>query len=286
MTLISYYFYNDNKFALFNLLSFLKSEPSEDCYYIFFGVNINLTRIIKEYWGNASNYKCVEVKNRNYDFQGFKLSALEFIRSSRFKYLLVLNSTVCGPFLPSYIEKHWSKCFTERFSADHKLGINGATISMLRAGSIEGSYFNKSTGFNLSSIPHVQSFSFCVSRRSIEALFSSGYFSDVPETLKSRNDAITYYELLLSIRLLNLNFKISSLIPNTDVCLDDRKIIIGSNLTTPHCDFMFPDAYRGRTISPYETIFVKTRRFADRLQYLSSLNIANSTISLKANIAK
>ena len=276
MRLISYYFFDDGLYARQNLKAFLSSPPLPDSYYIFYGVDVDLSRIVYKSWPAFNQYECEVVENKLFDFQGFKLSIKRFLSNKNFEYLFILNSTAAGPFVPSQVKLEWTQNFIGLISDDN-VGLVGSTISVLDGNRLEGQHFKAKTGITWPVYPHVQSFCMCLTRKCVERLHESQFFDEIPKNISTRLDAIALYEINLSVRLLLMGFKLRCLIPGTDVCLVGQALQLGKNLRTPHCDFGLRNAYFGRDISPYEAIFIKTRRSANPHTILRTFHISGAS---------
>lgn len=275
MILISYFFFDDGKFAWANLSTFLASPPLENAEYIFYGVETDLQSTVAGAWPNCSNYICKSIPNQLFDFQGFKLSIEEFVKSDRFDFLFVINSTVAGPFIPSYVNAQWCTLFTDLFT-NSNVGMVGSTISVLDGTRSEAIRFNEIYNVGWPVYPHIQSFFICISKKCACELLSTDFLKCVPQSFASRLDAISHYEINLSVRVLKMGYILRSLIPHTDACIKDEVLRLGSNLNTPHCDFGMPNGYNGRNLSPYEGVFMKTRRSENPHELLLTYNISSS----------
>ena len=277
MVLVSYYYFDDGVYAAANLNTFLRSPPIEGVHYIFYGVDIDLSPQVSNAWPNASNYVCKSVSNKLFDFQGFKLSIGEFLSYKDYEFLIVLNSTVSGPFAPNHFRTRWPDLFTNLFldNEGSDVGLAGSTISILDSRRPEGLYFNSIYDLNWPIYPHVQSFCICIDKACAKALLENTYFTDIPDTFESRLDAIAHYEINLSTTILKMGRKLRCLVPETNVELQKGKLMLGSAFTTPHCDFGLPKGFKGRDLSPYEGVFMKTRRNQSPLDLTLTYSISN-----------
>ena len=75
----------------------------------------------------------------------------------RYKYIIWLNSSVRGPFLPAYVKRrmHWTEALTDRLRGQVKLV--GATI-------------NCGGAFGMPALPHVQSYLAAVDQTGLQVL--------------------------------------------------------------------------------------------------------------------
>ena len=89
-----------------------------------------------------------------------------------------LNSTVTGPYVPSYVDKNWVDCFTSKLSDDVKMV--GICVNFIAG------HFNqyisdliKTTyGIDSREHAHVQSMAYALDREAIEILFRYGLFKE------------------------------------------------------------------------------------------------------------
>ena len=181
------------------------------------------------------NVKLVYHENTCFDIGTFgELLDKKLIGLSNSKYVIVLNSSIRGPFLPSYISKDfkWTEAFTSKINDEVKLV--GPTISCG------------------SPLPHVQSFLLATDMVGLNILYKEGAlkcYSDQSATVK-------YSELGASAAILKYGFNIASLMLRyTDIDWRLKK-----NHNCNHNVNPFPQLmYDGITINPLETLFVKTK---------------------------
>lgn len=268
MKLVSYYYYDDQKYARKNLELFFSVPLCENCRYLIYSVEQDLGDMLPETWKENPLCEVKVVENKLFDFQGFKESLRVFVDDERLSSMVILNSTVAGPFVPAYCMDNWVDLFTSKLSKT--IGLVGSNVSVLDQQRPEGQMFAQNLGTDWPCYPHVQTYSFALSRAAALTLEKKNFFGCIPAEFISRYDAISYYELWLSVFLLKNNFEIEGLLPGTNAKIDGSKLLLGPNLTFPHCDYMFPNSIAGRSPSPYEMMFIKTRRNIYSLESLLS----------------
>lgn len=171
------------------------------------------------------------------------------VDTSSYKYIIFLNSSIRGPFLPSYwpSELHWSHAFTSRINDENKLV--GATISC------EGSWKDGVLTGEHRQNPHVQSYIVAMDQIGLELLKSD------PRVLKcyhKLHDAIWYAELGSSAAVLNAGYNIDSLMVRYQGLdwRDTRNWQCNAGYN-PYAEWM----YDGINISPFEVMFIKVKEF-------------------------
>ncbi|KAI3431515.1 hypothetical protein D9Q98_004565 [Chlorella vulgaris] len=171
------------------------------------------------------------------------------VDTSRYTYIIFLNSSVRGPFLPSYWPPglHWSQVLTQRITADTKLV--GATISCEganQAGVLTGKMRRN---------PHVQSYVVATDQVGLGLLQQDGR---VLSCYKSIHDAIWYAEMGSSAAILGAGYNIDSLMLRYQGVDWRLKHNWGCNEgINPYAEYM----YDGVNISPFEVMFVKVKEF-------------------------
>jgi hypothetical protein len=196
-------------------------------------------------------YKYIE--NKNHDFGGI----VDFFKSedvNLYTAFLFVNSSVRGPFLPNYITQNWDEIFTSRLSDN--VGIVGSSINFLHAGNQYSQSFKRQYGFAEPYI-HVQTTAYAISQGACLLLLKKGFF-ELTDMLE-KNDLINRYEILLSQILMHNDYAISSILPTQEkITLSNKGVEL--NKTSMHGDSLYRNAFYGRSVSPFESLFVKTNR--------------------------
>lgn len=196
------------------------------------------------------NVRAVQHPNECFDWGTFGW-AIErgHADTSRYRYIIFLNSSVRGPFLPSYWprEKHWSRILTGRITDDVKLV--GATISC--EGANKGGVLSGEMRRN----PHVQSYVVATDQVGLGLLQAEG---DVLKCYTDIHDAIWYAEIGSSAAILDAGYNIDALMLRYQGVDWRDKATWGCNAgINPYAEYM----YDGVNISPFEVMFVKVKEF-------------------------
>lgn len=214
----------------------------------------------------AANITYVDTANHNHDYGGYSVALNGPVVHQRYDYFLFVNSSVRGPYLPHYIERPWHEILLS--CLDDDVALAGATINILPPSSPYTAEFRSRHGGE-PPFSHVQSMVFAMGRRRLEELLAHGVFSPQPRRLE-KTHIITDYEILMSQLTLRAGFNIRCLLPEYNA-LDYRRPHRDINPTSVNGDPCFPGAYFGRTLHPFEALFVKTNRNIYPPQYLDAL---------------
>lgn len=246
--LILYCYYEKNNIYMDNLEFFLKYALYDECDYIFI-VNGNLSVVIP----NKNNIKVLFRINEDYDF-GAYYYALNTIDINKYEYFFFINTSVRGPFIPKYINLKWYTPFINLLKNDVKLV--GSTINILNTNSNESNTFYNLTKFS-KPYTHVQTQMFAMDKECLIFLISKKLFEN--NNYKNYLEFIAIKEILMSQLVLKNNWNISCIIPEYQN-IDYRIIKTDINFSSINGDPNFTNACFGRTIHPYECIFIKNNR--------------------------
>lgn len=213
---------------------------------------------------SADNYKYLRVPNGNLDYGGYRL-ALNFIDLTRYDAVFFLNSTLRGPFIPSWFGGSWTDIFLSQLK--DPFALVGITQNFLTPDSQAFSLAQEAFGYT-ESLHHVQSFGFVISAKVLEQVMQTGFFGI--ETHMSKTRVIVEFELGLSVAVRNLGYGITSIVNPT---LHSDDISPYENAFAKSGDTFYDKAYFGRTLHPFETVFTKTNR-----NLLPARELANLTI--------
>lgn len=173
--------------------------------------------------------------------------------------------------MPTYYPSRWYEILTSKLT--NSVAIVGSSLNLLPENSFHSDYFKEKFNFSPPYI-HVQTTAFALSSKGYRHLLKKGFFS-VTENL-SKNDVISHYEILLSQLLLNDGFSISSILPTyEEFSLSKRDVVYFK--TTKNGDPLYKSAFYGRTLSPLESIFIKTNR-----DLISNKDLASYTFTALA----
>ena len=129
-------------------------------------------------------------ENKGYDFGGWSDALLQEDLYQHYETFVFINSSVLGPFLPTYYPGNWTDVYLRGLSDGVKLF--GSTISTRE-------------------VPHVQSYVFAVKRETLNYLIECGIFSR--SYVETFDDAIWQKEVLMSRKVLKKGWNIGCLLP-------------------------------------------------------------------------
>jgi hypothetical protein len=180
-------------------------------------------------------------ENIGYDFGGWSDALLTSNLYENYDNFIFVNSSVIGPFIPSYCKDKWTDIY-----------INGLTNNIKLFGSTINTIvdpLNKS---------HVQSYIFSMNKTTLKYLIDCEIFS-VTNYAKTFEDAIWKKEVLMSRKIIENNWNIGSLLSYyKDVDFTFRYKKPNEYNIIFLDDVMFPN---NETIwNKYELVFVKGNR--------------------------
>jgi len=190
----------------------------------------------------SSNVKTLVRDNIGYDFGGWSDALLINNLYKNYENFIFVNSSVIGPFMPSYYTKKWTDIFINGLQNNIKLFAS--TINAVN------DPVNKA---------HVQSYIFSMDKITLEYLINCEIFSmtNYAETFK---DAVWKKEVLMSRKIIENNWNIGSLLPyysNVDFTFKNKKPedynIVFLN------DIMYPK-FKDTLWNNYDLVFVKGNR--------------------------
>jgi hypothetical protein len=246
--LVLYCYFEKNINYINNLKLFLKLGLYDECDYLFI-INGKISIEIPE----KNNIKVLYRKNEDYDFGAYN-DALETININKYYYYFFINTSVRGPFIPSYVKIKWYEPFINLLIDDIKLV--GTSINILDKDTNESNAFYNKTNF-VKPYTHVQTQMFAMTRECLEFLMFSKLFSN--NDYNNWSEFIAMKEILMSQLVLKNNWNISCIIPEYQN-IDYRLLNNDLNFSSNHGDPNFTNATFGRTVHPYESIFIKINR--------------------------
>lgn len=246
--LVLYHYYEKDEIYKGNLEYFLRHGVLDGVDYLVI-INGGCTAsLIKR-----DNVKYMGRDNVGFDFGGY-IDVINFHRNiDGYDYIFFINSIVRGPFLPNYVTRPWVEPFLDLFTGDVKLA--GASVNVLRPGSRLSDMFAQLSPGYRAPYSHVQTAMFAMDRDCLAYLRERGFFSrgNAPNKLES----IFHYEILMSQQVLQKGWNIAGILPEYRV--DYRTLELDPNPESVDGNMWYPNAYRGRNIHPFETIFFNTK---------------------------
>ena len=249
---VIYAYYEKNTDYILNLKYFLKTGIYNECdYYFIISGECSID------FPEKDNIKVIKKENEGYDFGNFNYILFETtIMNNDYNYFIFMNSSQRGPFIPNYIKIKWYEPFINMIKDDVKLV--GVTINIFSNYMFEqGKILQEKTNYKLP-FPHVQSYFFAMNKECLEFLIEKEIFEKKYD-YDNFNELIACKEILMSKIVLENNWNISCIIPGYQG-LDYRKIKQDVNKTSNNNDPLYKKCCFGRTIHPYEAIFIKTNR--------------------------
>jgi hypothetical protein len=212
-----------------------------------------------------SNIQYVFTEPKKSDFGGYA----QFINSGfdfqSYEFIFFINSSVRGPYLPAYAQQSWTQVFLNQMGPD--VGIIGTSICTLKENFRHSINYQERFG----AVPpysHVQTMAYVMRRSVLEKLIESGFYQDDRDSTKTL--AIENYEIHLSQLVLAQGWNLRCLLPELNR-IDYRKSHQNPNPSSTVGDPNEVLGYFGRSIHPYEGLFVKTNRNLYSEAYLKRL---------------
>lgn len=180
--------------------------------------------------------------NIGYDFGAWSDALLIDNLYQNYNYFIFANSSIIGPFIPSYVTYKWTDIYINGLKDNIKLF--GSTIN---------------TEYNPLTRAHVQTYVFSLDRETLNYLIECDIF-----TIKSypitQHDAIQDKEVLMSRKIIEKGWNIGSLFSyyhNIDFTFKDKQPSDYNILFMG--DIMYP-IYRDRIWNEYDLVFIKGNR--------------------------
>lgn len=197
---------------------------------------------------NLRNASVLRVPNRGLDFGGISSAVQQGrIPVNRERYFFI-NSSVRGPFVPTWVRGQWDRTFQPLF--DQGLDLVGTT--MHSGGGVLGG--------RRTVAPHIQSASYALSGRGFRRLVEIGFYDQ--EHAEGKEAIIDGYEIGLSNEMRNAGFRFGSLVENRM----RRQKGFEQNPTSRDGDPNYRGGHFGSSIGPYHSVFPKVNRniYAER----------------------
>lgn len=244
--IVFYCYYEKNQEYKDNLKFFLHKGIDPENYYVFI-INGDITVDIPL----SKNIRVITRPNIGYDFGAYS-DALKIINTDEYDYIFFINTSVRGPFLPTYFKDKWTKPFIDMINDKTKLV--GTTICIS----------NDHQHMNMwkPPYPHVQSMMFAMDQECLQffkykGLFNQQYEEDIVKL-------IARFELTMSMLVLSNGWNIGCLVKEyKDIDYNNINDFPGrkDQLNIEHNgDINYPMGCFGRTPHPFEIIFIKTNR--------------------------
>jgi hypothetical protein len=179
--------------------------------------------------------------NIGYDFGGWSDVILTDNLYKNYDYFIFANSSIMGPYVPSYYKGKWTDIYIDGLKDNVKLF--GSTIN-----TCHDPYK-----------AHVQSYIFAIDKTTLQYLIDCNIFS-MTNYAKTFNDAIWQKEVEMSRKIINNGWNIGSLFTyykDIDFIFKTKK---PNEYTIKYLDDIMYPQYRNVLWNEYELVFIKGNR--------------------------
>jgi hypothetical protein len=181
-------------------------------------------------------------ENIGYDFGGWSDALLTNNLYENYDKFVFVNSSVVGPFVPSYYKGRWTDIYTDGLTDNIKLF--GSTIN---------------TCSQPLTMSHVQTYVFALDKDALKYLIECEIFTTT-KYVQTMHDAVHQKEILMSRKIIENNWNIGSLLryyKNVDFRFINKKPE-EYNMDYLH-DVMYPQ-FRNVYWNEYDVVFLKGNR--------------------------
>lgn len=256
MSTVYYHFYGANGNYVDNLAFFVSCAINEASEFVIVAAS-ELPFALPDF----DNLLVVRVENLNHDYGGYS-QALSKAEPTRFP-LIFVNSSMRGPFWNGV--DIWQRAFIDRLSAETRLV--GVSINVLPERLPDSTRYREAYPAQKPPYSHVQSTAYAYDREVYDLLQDCGFYDCLAPLSKA--DVIRDYEIRLSQLVKAAGWNISSVLPVYSG-IDYRKKHRDPNFSSLSGDPMHRGGFFGRTVTPSESIFIKSNRgVTDTLDLLS-----------------
>lgn len=262
--LVIYHYYEKDHSYIDNFLHFIQFAYRPELNYL-----IVIAGTVSIKLPQARNIAYFSAKNQNFDYGGYAQAIKNLKFESNYANFIFVNSSVRGPFLPPHFPKTWANHLLDIRS--DSVGIVGTAISLTPSHHAISKMYHKKYGYverNKNVLAHVQSTCYAISQSVLCALIKDGFY-DAHEAL-SKDETVRDYEIRLSQILLAQGLNLKCMLPEYNKP-DYRSLNHEINPSAREGDSGFENSYFGRTVHPYEAMFIKTSRNTFSDTYLSQL---------------
>ncbi len=192
-------------------------------------------------------------ENKNYDYGGYCQALAQINDIDKYDTCIFVNSSVRGPFTVSYFDGDWTQLFTKWLDSDTHLV--GATMNLMIGRWGEFDYLQDDYGYPKPH-SHVQSTAYALTREALRHLIKMGFYD--PKEQLTKDEVVALYELGLSQEIKKQGWNIKTMCAPYNL-IDYRQPHGEINPTSFNGYMLFENGFFGRTVSPMETIFMKTK---------------------------
>ncbi len=180
--------------------------------------------------------------NVGFDFGGWSDALLTNDLYKNYDHFIFVNSSVVGPFLPSYYKDKWTNIYIN--GLENNVKLFGSTINTIE---------------NPLHLSHVQSYIFSMDKITLKYLIDCQIFS-ITNYTKTFSETIWNKEVLMSRFIINNNWNIGSLFPyykNVDFTFKSKT---PSEYNFPFLGDIMWTQCKDSLWSVYELVFIKGNR--------------------------
>ena len=260
--LVIYHFFEKDVSYRDNLLHFLIFGICKELDYIFvISGEHNIDLPILE------NIRYVFNEPKRSDFGGYAELINIGLDIGPYQHVFFINSSVRGPFIPAYKIQPWYEIFLGQMKED--VGMVGSSICILKDNFRHSVNYQARFG-GTPPYSHVQTMAYALRQSVLTELIAQGFYRDNRDVTKTL--AIEDYEIHLSQLVLKQGWNLRCLLPELNQ-IDYRLPHVNPNPTSTVGDPNEVLGYFGRSVHPYEILFIKTNRhlytepYLDRLTY-------------------
>ena len=280
--LVVYQYFEKDASYRYNFLHFLVFglSPEHDYIVVVSGAySVDLPQL--------SNVRYVVTEAKKSDFGGYAQVINAGLDTALYGAVVFINSSVRGPFMPAYQKEAWLDIFLAPLTDD--VGMVGNSICMLKDNFRHSTQYQERFG-GQPPYTHVQTMAYALRTKVLDQLIADGFYQEDRDTTKTL--AIENYEIRLSQLVLEMGWNLRCLLPEFNQ-IDYRLPHSNPNPSSTVGDPNEVLGYFGRSVHPYEGLFVKTNRhlyteaYLDRLAYsmyqaltkpLPQIFLANSSV--------
>jgi len=213
------------------------------------------------------NVRYVITEPKRSDFGGYAQVINAGLDLAAYQAVVFINSSVRGPFVPPYQTQSWLEIFLAPLAGD--VGMVGVSICTLKEDFHHSIHYQARFG-GQPPYSHVQTMAYALRPGVLDQLISDGFYQEDRDSSKTL--AIENYEIHLSQLVLAMGWNLRGLLPELNR-IDYRLPHVNPNPSSTVGDPNEVLGYFGRSVHPYEVLFVKTNRhlytegYLDRLAY-------------------
>lgn len=258
--LVIYHYFEKDPSYRDNLLHFLAFGLAPACNYVFImsgAYSIDLPTL--------PNVRYVFTEVKRSDFGGYAHVINEGLDLAPYEHVFFINSSVRGPFVPPFSKQAWYTYFLDQLQ--NGVGIVGSSICILKEDFRHSIAYQERFGGH-PPYSHVQTMAYMIPKSVLNLLIADGFY--IVDRDSNKSLAIENYEIHLSQLILQQGKNLRCLLPEYNG-IDYRMSHNNPNPTSTIGDPNEALGYFGRSVHPYEAMFVKTNRHLYTEDYLARL---------------